>query len=125
MSSKRPKGLIEQVREAIRLRHYSIRTEDAYVHWIIKFILYHDKRHPKEMGIQEIEGFLTHLAVREHAASRKTWKDVSTAIIHTQCPGEALWGAGHWMRMACPYSIKGWRRYNGNGCSVLVPLSSF
>jgi len=80
MSSKHPKGLIEQVRDAIRLRHYSIRTEDAYVHWIIKFILYHNKRHPKEMGIQEIEEFLTHLAVKDHVAS-STQNQAYSAIL--------------------------------------------
>jgi len=41
--------LLDQVREAIRVRHYSIRTEESYVQWIRRFILFHDKRHPKEM----------------------------------------------------------------------------
>jgi integron integrase len=51
------------VREAIRVRHYSIRTEDAYVSWIKRFILFHDKRHPRDMGVKEVNAFLTHLAV--------------------------------------------------------------
>jgi hypothetical protein len=48
-SSRKPK-LLDQARLAIRTRHYSIRTEEAYVQWIKRFILFHDKRHPSEMG---------------------------------------------------------------------------
>jgi len=67
--SKRPKKLLDQVRETIRLKHYSIRTEEAYVRWIKRYILYHDKRHPKDMGTPEIEAFLTHLAVDQKVAA--------------------------------------------------------
>jgi integron integrase len=56
--------LLDQVREAIRVRHYSLRTEEAYVDWIRRFILFHQKRHPREMGAVEINQFLTHLAVQ-------------------------------------------------------------
>jgi integron integrase len=66
---KRPKKLPDQVREAIRLKHYSIRTEQAYVDWIKRFILFHGKRHPKDMGSAEIETFLTHLSVNENVAA--------------------------------------------------------
>jgi len=54
--------LLDQVRSAIRLRHYSIRTEEAYLNVIRRFILYHRKRHPKEMGADEIRQYLSHLA---------------------------------------------------------------
>jgi integron integrase len=54
--------LLEQVRRCLRLRHYSIRTEQAYVQWIKRFILFHGKRHPAEMGADEIRHFLSHLA---------------------------------------------------------------
>ncbi len=64
-----PKKLLDQVRDAIRLKHSSIRTEEAYADWIKRFILFHDKRHPNEMGGPEIEAFLTHLAVKEKAAA--------------------------------------------------------
>jgi integron integrase len=68
-STPRPKRrLLDQVRDAIRLKQYSPRTEEAYVHWIKRFILFHDKRHPCEMGAAEIEAFLTHLAVDQHVA---------------------------------------------------------
>jgi integrase-like protein len=56
--------LLDQVRDAIRTRHYSYRTEEAYVGWIRRFILFHNKRHPAEMGKAEIEQFLTALAVK-------------------------------------------------------------
>jgi len=61
--------LMDQVRNLIRAKHYSIRTEEAYVGWIRKFILFHGKRHPKEMGEDEISAFLTHLAVNRNVAS--------------------------------------------------------
>ena len=60
-SSGKPK-LLEQVRQAIRKRHYSDRTEKAYVHWIKRFIFFHNKRHPIEMGEAEIGQFLSSLA---------------------------------------------------------------
>ena len=63
------KKLLDQVREAIRLKHYSIRTEEAYIYWIRRFILYHDKRHPTEIGEREIEMFLAHLAIQENVAA--------------------------------------------------------
>ncbi len=55
-------SLLYQVRSAIRLRHYIIRTEDAYVNVIRRFIIYHKKRYPKEMGVDEIRQYLSHLA---------------------------------------------------------------
>jgi len=57
------KKLLDIVREKIRFKHYSMSTEKTYVYWIKHYIFYHNKRHPKEMGKQEIEAFLTHLAV--------------------------------------------------------------
>ena len=65
----RPKKLLDQVRDAIRVRHYSIRTEQAYIGWARRFILFHNKRHPKDMGVPEIETFLTHLAVDGNVAA--------------------------------------------------------
>ena len=59
----RPRKLLEQVSDALRVKHYSYQTEKSYVQWIRRFILFHNKRHPKEMGGEEINAFLTHLAV--------------------------------------------------------------
>src|SRR5712692_9365459 len=61
--------LLDQVRAAIRTRHYSLRTEDAYVHWIKRFVLFHGKRHPRDMGEGEISQFLTALAVDGHVSA--------------------------------------------------------
>jgi integron integrase len=65
----RPPKLLDRVRAACRVRHYSIRTEDAYVDWVKRFILFHHKRHPLEMGAAQINAFLTHLAVDGHVAA--------------------------------------------------------
>jgi len=64
-----PPKLLDRVRERIRFKHYSIRTEDSYVQWIRRFILFHGKRHPSEMGAVEVEAFLTHLAVEGNVAA--------------------------------------------------------
>ena len=64
-----PKKLLDQGRDAIRLKHYAYRTEETYVQWIRRFILFHHKRHPKEMGKAEIEAFLTYLAVEGQVAA--------------------------------------------------------
>ncbi len=70
MPDPAPVPLLERVRLKIRLKHYSLRTEQAYLDWIKRFILFHGKRHPVEMGAGEAEAFLTHLAaVRNVAAS--------------------------------------------------------
>ncbi len=66
---QRPKKLLEQVRDAIRLKHYSYQTEKTYVHWIKRYIFFHNKRHPKDMGGREIEAFLTDLAVNRKVAA--------------------------------------------------------
>jgi integron integrase len=58
-----PPKLLDQVRGKIRLKHYSIRTEQAYVDWIKRYILHFDKQHPKDLGATEVEQFLTHLAM--------------------------------------------------------------
>jgi integron integrase len=67
--NQRPKKLLDQVRDAIRVKQYSPRTEEAYVEWITRYILFHHKRHPSEMGVPEIEAFLTHLAVERQVAA--------------------------------------------------------
>ena len=67
--ARRPPRLLDRVRETIRARHYSPRTEKAYVFWIKRFILFHDKRHPDEMGASEITTFLSKLATRDHVSA--------------------------------------------------------
>lgn len=64
-----PKKLLDRVREAIRLKHYSYRTEESYVYWTRRYILFHNKRHPKDMSNKEIEAFLTYIAVNDQVAA--------------------------------------------------------
>lgn len=64
-----PKKLLEQVRDKIRFKHYSLSTEKVYIAWIRQFILFHGKRHPVEMGAVEVEKFLTYLATQRHVSS--------------------------------------------------------
>jgi integron integrase len=61
--------LLDQVRARLRLKHYSLRTEQAYVGWVRRFILANDKRHPRDMGVAEVEGFLSTLATRGQVAA--------------------------------------------------------
>ena len=68
-SSSRPPKLLEQLRDRIRLKHYSLRTEQAYVQWTKRYIFFHGKRHPAEMGKTEVEAFLTALAVERNVTA--------------------------------------------------------
>jgi integron integrase len=61
--------LLDEVRSVLRRRHFSLRTEEVYINWIKRFILFHNKRHPIDMGEEEIRAFLSYLAVRENVAS--------------------------------------------------------
>jgi integron integrase len=72
--------LLERVRDAIRSRHYSLRTEQAYIFWVRRFILFHRKRHPETMGESEITEFLTHLAVARQVAA-STQNQALSAIL--------------------------------------------
>ena len=67
-TNPKPK-LLDQVRQAIRTRHYSPKTEDSYVHWVKRFIFFHNKRHPAEMAEPEIASFLSNLAVESQVSS--------------------------------------------------------
>jgi integron integrase len=72
--------LLDQVRDVIRKRHYSIRTEQAYVDWIRRFIVFHGKRHPKDMGEAEISQYISHLASAQQVAS-STQNQALNAIV--------------------------------------------
>ncbi len=63
-----PVKLLDKVRYRIRVKGYSIRTEQSYASWIRRFIFFHYKRHPKDMGKEDIEAYLTHLAVNRHVS---------------------------------------------------------
>ena len=64
-----PRGLLAAVRDRVRSLHYSLRTERAYVLWVRRFIAFHGRRHPREMGVQEVTAFLSSLAVRSQVAA--------------------------------------------------------
>ena len=93
---------MEQVRAEIRARHYSRRTEDAYVHWIRRFIVFHGRRHPRDLGAPEISAFLTWLAVEQHVAA-------STQI-------QALSGVLFLYRDVCVRRSGPFSGYRGRGC---------
>jgi len=79
MATEPPK-LLDRVRAAVRLRHYSPRTSEAYVFWVRRFVLFHGKRHPSSMGAAEIASFLTMLAV-EQGVSASTQNQASSALL--------------------------------------------
>lgn len=72
--------LLDSVRDAIRTRHYSPRTEESYVHWIKRYIFFHNKKHPSEMGETEITAFLSQLAVDKNVAA-STQNQALSAIL--------------------------------------------
>ncbi len=75
-----PPRLLDRVREAIRARHYSLRTEEAYVAWIRRFIVFHGKRHPLEMGEMEINAFVSALAVEGHVSASTQTQALSAVL---------------------------------------------
>jgi integron integrase len=77
---KPSRKLLDQLRDVLQTQHYSLRTENAYVDWARRFILFHNKRHPQEMGVPEIEAFLTHLAL-ERSFSASTQNQALSAIL--------------------------------------------
>ena len=80
ISSQPPVKLLDQVRDRIRYKHYSIRTEQSYVQWVKRFVLFHNKRHPNAMGAVEMEAFLSHLA-NEGNVSASTHQQALSALL--------------------------------------------
>jgi site-specific recombinase XerD len=75
-----PRKLLDQVRDAIRTKHYAYRTERSYVDWIKRYVLFHKKRHPAEMGAPEVQAFITFLAV-DRQLSASTQNQALSAIL--------------------------------------------
>jgi len=87
------KKLLDRARDLIRVKHYSIRTEQTYLHWMKEFILFHNKRHPAEMGAPEVEAYLTHLAVeRKVAPSTQNVAMQSILFLYRELLGVELTG---------------------------------
>jgi len=79
-NEKPPRKLLDQVSDAIRTKHYSLRTEKTYIEWIRRYILFHKKRHPKDMGAEEVQAFITHLAT-QRAVSASTQNQALSALM--------------------------------------------
>ncbi len=90
-STIEPPQLLDLVRGKIRLKHYSIRTEQAYVDWIKRYIFHFDKRHPKDLGADEVEAFLTHLAVvGKVSASTQNQAKSALLFLYKEVLGQSL-----------------------------------
>ncbi len=86
-----PPRLLDEVRRCLRLKHYSLRTESIYVAWIRRFILANGKRHPRDMGASEVEGFLSQLAVQGHVAASTQNQALSALLfLYREVLGVAL-----------------------------------
>ena len=72
--------LLDRLREAVRIRHYSLRTEDVYADWVKRYVLFHDRRHPADLGAAEVEAFLSHLAQERHV-SASTQNQAKAALL--------------------------------------------
>lgn len=105
LSIPRPARLLTQLREAIRVRHYSLRTEQVYVGWVRRFVHFHGLRHPRELGAPQVEAFLTHLA-NERNVSAATQGQAKSALLflYKQVLGIEL----PWLDEVV--SAKAWRR---------------
>ena len=75
-----PRKLLDQVRDKIRFKHYSLSTENTYIAWTKQYILFHGKRHPADLGATEVEAFLTYLATQRHVSS-STQNQALSAIL--------------------------------------------
>jgi len=73
--------LLDRVRDAIRFKHYSLRTEQAYADWIKRFILFHGKRHPEAMGAEEVRTFLSDLAVNQNVAASTQNQGIKRTLV--------------------------------------------
>ncbi len=73
--------LLDIMRDALRARHYSSRTEEAYCNWVRRFIRFHGMRHPADMGAVEINAYLTHLAVEEHVSASTQTQALSGILL--------------------------------------------
>ena len=97
-----------QVAEVCRFRHMSLRTEDTYWQWIRRYIFFHNKRHPRELGAPEIQQFLSHLAVHDHVAAGTQNQALNALVFYTTrfsgtIPGASDRSSGHRIGGECPW----------------------
>ena len=110
----RPSKLLDQMADQIRVRHLALSTERSYLGWVRRFILFHNKRHPKEMGVPEVTEFLTHLAVEGHVSASTPF-----LLIHEFYPDNGGFNPpGITWTSQSAYSVYGWTNgygFGGNG----------
>ena len=105
MSANTPR-LLDRVRAVLRRKHYSLRTEEAYVAWIKRYILFHHKRHPQELGVPEVEAFLTDLAVQQHVAASTQNQALSALLfLYTEVLQQPLAGPINAVRAKQPQRL--------------------
>lgn len=90
-AAAKPK-LLDRVREILRVRHYSLRTEEAYLGWMRRYILFHGKRHPREMGAAEVAAFLNYLANERTVAAATQNQALNACFFSTRSCWSASWG---------------------------------
>src|SRR3989442_906504 len=106
LSSAPKVKLLDQVRRECRLRHYSLRTEEAYVSWSKRFIVFHGKRHPRDMGALEVRAFLEHLANEGRVASATQHQAASALLfLYLQVLKVELAGIGEALRRKRPTKL--------------------
>lgn len=99
----KPPKLLDRLREALRVRHYSRRTEETYSYWAKRFILFHQVRHPAEMGAEEVNAFLTHLAVKEKvSASTQNQALCALLFLYRHIVGREIGNLGEVIRARKP-----------------------
>ncbi|WP_051360377.1 phage integrase N-terminal SAM-like domain-containing protein [Candidatus Symbiobacter mobilis] len=114
-----PPKLLDQLREKIRLRHYSIRTETQYVHWVKHCILFDNKRHPNLLGAPEVDAYLTHLAVTGNVAASTQNQALSALLfLYRSSAGAGFaFDAGYGARQASCAFASGIDAARGIGCA--------
>jgi hypothetical protein len=75
--------LLDEMKAAIRIRHYGRRTEEAYLGWVRRYILFNRKRYPREMGEAELQSFPTHLAMQKHVSASTQTQALSAIMFYT------------------------------------------
>ncbi|HTX53494.1 MAG TPA: integron integrase [Candidatus Baltobacteraceae bacterium] len=101
----KPQRLLEQVRQGLRARHYSMRTEKAYVGWIRRFILFHGKRHPADMGEVEIGAYLSSLAETKVSSSTQNQALAALLFLYQQVLGHELEWLGNLVHAKRPAHV--------------------
>ena len=103
---RRSPKLLESLREALHVRHYSNRTEDTYCSWVKRFVHFHKLRHPREMGELEINLFLTHLAVSEKVSASTQNQALSALLfLYRHVIGKEVGDLGHVIRARKPIHL--------------------